>query len=135
LPANDTYTLKLAISDVRNDCPPDSDVGFRIKVRNLTQDWQMLDDLIVNFNEGWLDLSYDISSYAGQTISIRVESYDGGVLKWASEWAAVDYIYIINSKGKVINRAPHFDNEWKTVISSLNSYGYNPLLHIRFWGL
>ena len=134
LPANDTYTLKLAISDVRNDCPPYSDVGFRIKVRNLTQDWQILDDLIVNFNEGWLDLSYDISSYAGQTISIRVESYDGGVLKWASEWAAVDYICIINSKGEIINKAPYFDNEWKTVISSLNGYGYDPFFIFDFEG-
>jgi len=132
LPPNETYSLEVAISDFRNDCPPYSDVGFRIKIRNETNGWETLDDLVVNFNDGWLDLSYNISSYAGQTVSVRAESYDGGVIKWCSEWAAVDYFYIKNSKGEIINQGPYFDNEWKTVVDNLNKSGYNPYFIMDF---
>jgi hypothetical protein len=131
---SDTYTLHLAISDFRNDCPPNSDVGFSIKIKNGTSGWETLDDLIVNFNDGWLNLTYDISSYANQTVSIRVESYAGGVMNWCSEWAAVDYFYIQNSKGEIINKEPHFDNEWKTVVNNLNKSGYNPYFIMDFGG-
>jgi hypothetical protein len=131
---SDTYTLHLAISDFRNDCPPNSDVGFRIKIKNETSGWETLDDLIVNFNDGWLNLSYDTSSYANQTVSIRVESYAGGVMNWCSEWAAVDYFYIQNSKGEIINKEPYFDNEWKPVVNNLNMSGYNPYFIMDFGG-
>lgn len=130
LPSNETYTLKVSISDVRNDCSPYSDVGFRIKIKDETEDWVTLDNLVVNFNDGWLNLTYDISTFAGQTVSIRVESYAGGVYQWCSEWAAVDYFYIINSKGEIINQYPYFDSGWKLVVEDLNESGYNPYLII-----
>lgn len=128
LPPNDIYSLETSISVMRDDCSPNSDVGFRIKVRNGTEDWQTLDELIVNFNDGWLDLSYDISSYAGETVLIRVESFAGGVYDWCSEWAAVDYFYIVNSEGRIINQNPYLDNEWRVVIDRLNADGYNPYI-------
>ena len=134
MPSNETYSLKVGISDVRNDCPPNSDVGFRIKIKNETGDWETLDDLVVNFNDGWLDLSYDVSSYAGQNVTVRAESYDGGVAKWASEWAAVDYLLIMDSKGRILNKCPYFDNEWKTVIEKLTESGYNPYFIVDFGG-
>ena len=134
LPPNETYTLEVSISDVRNDCHPYSDVGFRIKIENETEGWVTLDNLVVNFNDGWLNLAYDISSFAGQNVSIRVESYAGGVYQWCSEWAAVDYFYIINSKGEIINQDPYIDSGWKTMVENLNESGYNPYFIIDFGG-
>jgi hypothetical protein len=134
LPPNETYSLKVTISDIRNDCPNYSDVGFRIKIRNGTENWRTLDDLIVNFNDGWLDRSYNISNYAGQNVSIRVESYAGGVKSWCSEWAAVDYFYIENSKGEIVSPEPFFDNGWKTVVNELKEKGFNPYVIMDFTG-
>jgi hypothetical protein len=134
LPPNDTYSLEVSVSDVRNDCPPYSDVGFRIKIRSQTGDWQTLDELIVNFNDGWVDLSYDISSYAGETVLIRVESFDGGIKKWCSEWAAVDYFFIMNSRGRIMNQNPYLDSEWKLVVDDLDKRGCNPYFIVDFGG-
>lgn len=134
LPSNETYTLKVSISDVRNDCPPNSDVGFRIKIEDEAEGWVTLEDRVVNFNDGWLDLTYDISSFACQTVSIRVESYAGGIYEWCSEWAAVDYFYIINSEGEIINQDPYIGSGWKSVVEDLNESGYNPYLIIDFGG-
>jgi len=39
LPPNETYKLKTAISDIRNDCPNCSDVGFRIKIKK--RNWRL----------------------------------------------------------------------------------------------
>jgi hypothetical protein len=133
LPPNETYELKTAISDIRNDCGNDSDVGFRIKIRNESGDWEMLNESIVNFNDGWIDLSFNVSSYAGQNVSIRVESFDGGMRKWCSEWAAVDYLYIANSKGEIVSPEPFFDN-WKTVVDELRTQGFNPYIVMDFTG-
>ena len=133
LPENDTYNLKVSISVIRDDCPPYSDVGFRIKIRDITEDWQTLDALIVNFDDGWLDLTYDISSYAGETVLIRVESFAGGVYDWCSEWAAVDYFYVVNSEGGIINQNPYLDNELRLVIDDLNAEGYNPYIIVDSW--
>jgi len=134
LPPNETYGLKVGISDIRNDCPNYSDVGFRIKIRNETEDWRTLDNVIVNFNEGWLDSSFNVSNYAAQNVSIRVESYDGGVKSWCSEWAAVDYFYIENSKGEIVSPEPFFDNGWKTVVNELKEEGFNSYVIMDFTG-
>ncbi len=134
LNSNETYSLKVGISDIRNDCPPYSDVGFRIGIRTEVADWKTLNDSVVNFNDGWLDLSFDISDYAGQNVTIRVESYDGGVNKSCSEWAAADYFYIENSKGEIVSPEPFFDNAWKAVVDELRTRGYNPFLMMDFTG-
>jgi len=131
LPPNETYKLKVSISDIRNDCSPDSDVGFRIQIKNETESWKTLQDLTVNFNDGWLDLSYNVSDYAGQNVWIKVESYDGGVRKWCSEWAAVDYFYIENSEDKIVSPEPFFDN-WKTVIDESKTQTFNPYIAMDF---
>jgi len=130
--SNETYVLRVGISDIRNDCPNFSDVGFRIKIKSENESWNTLDERIVNFDDGWLDLSYNVSFYAGQNVSIRVESYDGGVKKWCSEWAAVDYFYIENSKGKIVSPEPYFDNQWKNVVNDLKERGYNPYFIMDF---
>ncbi len=93
-----------------------------------------IERLVVNFNDGWLDLSFDISDYAGQNVTIRVESYDGGVNKSCSEWAAADYFYIENSKGEIVSPEPFFDNAWKAVVDELRTRGYNPFLMMDFTG-
>lgn len=134
LPPNETYSLKANISDIRNDCPNFSDVGFRIKIKNENGDWKTLNESIVNFNDGWLDLSFDISNYAGQNVSIRVESFDGGLRNWCSEWAAVDYFYIENSTGEIVSPEPFFDNGWKAVVDELKVKGFNPYFIMDFTG-
>lgn len=135
LQLNGTYSLKVGISDIRNDCGPNSsDVGFRIKIGNETEDLKTLNESIVNFNDGWLDLSFDVSNYAGQNVTIRTESYAGGVKSWCSEWAAVDYFYIENSKGEIVSPEPFFDNGWKTVVNELREKGFNPYVIMDFTG-
>jgi hypothetical protein len=93
-----------------------------------------LNESIVNFNDGWLDLSFDVSNYAGQNVTIRTESYAGGVKSWCSEWAAVDYFYIENSKGEIVSPEPFFDNGWKTVVNELREKGFNPYVIMDFTG-
>lgn len=134
LPEGENYRLKAGISDIRNDCPPHSDVGFRIKIRKNNGKWEILDDRIVNFREGWKDLTYNISSFAGEQISIRVESYDGGEKKWCSEWPGADYLYIANSEGEIVTRNPYFDSGWKKVTERVKKKGYNPYYIIDFAG-
>ena len=135
LPPNETYKLKTSISDIRNDCPNSSDVGFKIKIKNETGDWETLNELIVNFNDGWIDLSFDVSKYAGQNVFMRIESYAGGPGgNWCSEWAAVDYLYIENSKGKIVSPEPFFDNCWKNVVDELRKRGFNPYFIMDFTG-
>ena len=135
LQPNGTYSLKVGISDIRNDCGPNSsDVGFRIKIGNKTEDLKTLNESIVNFNDGWLDLRFDISNYAGENVTIRTESYAGGVKSWCSEWAAVDYFYIENSKGEIVSPEPFFDNGWKTVVNELREKGFNPYVIMDFTG-
>jgi len=130
LQPNGTYSLKVGISNIRNDCPGDSDVGFRIEIKKEAENWTTLDDKIVNFDDNWLDLSYGISNFAGQNVSIRVESYAGGVRSWCSEWAAVDYLYIQNSNGEIVSPEPFFDNGWKTVINELKKNDSNPYPYV-----
>jgi len=135
LPPNETYILKVGISDIQNDCPNYSDVGFRIKIGNGTGNWETLDDSIVTFDDGWLDLSFDVSDYARENVTIRVESYAGGVRSWCSEWAAVDYFYIENNKtGEIVSPEPFFDNGWKTVVDKLTAKGYDPFLMMDLTG-
>jgi len=132
LQPNETYSLKASISNIRNDCDC-SDVGFRINIRNETQE-ETLYDKIVNFTDDWLDLSFNVSNYAGQNVSIRVESYAGGEESWCSEWAAVDYFYIENSTGEIVSPAPFFNNSWKAVVDELRKKGFNPYLIMDFTG-
>jgi parallel beta-helix repeat protein len=134
LQPNETYVLRTSISDIRNDAGPQSDVGFRIKIKNGTEWKTLLDDTIVNFDDGWLDLNFNISEYAGQEVTVRVESFAGGLEKWNSEWAAVDYLYIENSKGEIVSPDPFFDNNWKTVVEDLNIRGFDPFLCMDLGG-
>lgn len=133
LQLNEAYTLKVGISDIRNDSEVWSDVGFRIKIRNETRE-KTLYDKTVNFTDGWHDLTFNISKYAGQNVYIRAESCDGGIINWSSEWAAVDYFYIENSKGEIVSPDPFFDNGWKTVVDELRERGFNPYVIMDFTG-
>jgi hypothetical protein len=133
LPPNETYELKTAISDIRNDRSNDSDVGFRTKIRNENGDWETLSESIVNFDGGWIDSSFNASGYARQNVSTRVECFNGGLRKWYSEWAAVDYLYIVNSKGEIVSSEPFFDN-WKTVVDELRTQGFNPYIVMDITG-
>ena len=111
LPVGKNYHLNIGLANVQGkakayrEAIPNSieiasccaDNGFRIKIiSNGNSD--TIADLIVKAKDGWKDFSYDISKYAGQNITIRIESYYGGTcnsLKWA--WGAVDYVDITSS--------------------------------------
>jgi hypothetical protein len=134
LPAGDTYTLKVGIANFQNDCDPHSDVGFRIKVQSMGDSWETLDDRIVNFHDDWLDLSFDLTSRAGDSVMVRAESYPGGVYTWCSEWSAIDYLLIEDSQGSILNPALSFDNQWKTVASTLRQRGHNPYIIMDYAG-
>lgn len=134
LDSNEEYTLNAGVSDVRNDCSEASDVGFRVKVKAANENWTTLTDEIVEFSEGWQDLSYDISQFAGKEVTVRIESYAGGEKEWCSEWAAVDYLYIKNSEGEIISPNPHLNNGWKHVEENLSKRKNNPYLVFDFAG-
>jgi hypothetical protein len=135
LPANETYTLHIGISDIRNDFGEWSDVGFNISISNQT-DTTTLYKQVVNFNQGWIDLPpFDVCSYAGSNVTIRAESFDDrNNDTWNSEWAAVDYFYISNSSGKPVNPDPYFDNGWNATINQLRGEGFNPYIIMDFQG-
>lgn len=136
LQPDEQYWLNVSVSDIRNDSPTWSDVGVKIKIGLDPTCNDTLYDQIVNFTDGWIDLSLPINMtrYAGQDIYIRAESYNGGLINWYSEWAAVDYFYITNSSGKIVSADPFFDNGWNETIYEIRAKGYTPYVIMDFGG-
>jgi hypothetical protein len=135
LSANETYTLHIGISNIRNDYDPWSDVGLNISISNETNTTTLYKQ-VVNFNQGWIDLPpFDVSSYAGSNVTMRAGSFDDrNNDTWNSEWAAVDYFYISNSSGKPVNPDPYFDNGWNATVNQLRGEGFNPYIIMDFQG-
>ena len=129
-----SFWLKVGLSNYQNDCDPYSDVGIRVLIRGDNATWIILKDQIVNFNEGWFDWSFNISSLAGQDVQVCVESYAWGMYPWCSEWACADYIRIEDSQGQILNPGSDFDSGWKTVTDSLAASGHNPFFIMDFGG-
>jgi len=137
LEPNEQYWVNFGISDIRNDSPTWSDVGMRIKIGldPKCNDNDTLYDQIVNFTDSWIDLSLPINmTYAGKDIYLRAESYNGGRVKWDSEWAAVDYLFINNSKDEIVSPDPFFDNGWTEVIRQIRQNEANPYVIMDFSG-
>jgi hypothetical protein len=136
LQLDEQYWLNIGVSDIRNDSPIWSDVGVNIKIGLDPTCNDTLYDQIVNFTDGWIDLSLPINMtrYAGQDVYIRAESYNGGLINWSSEWAAVDYLFINSSKGEIVSPDPFFDNGWKNVVDELSNRGFNPYFIMDFTG-
>jgi len=136
LQPDEQYWLNVGVSDIRNDSPTWSDVGVKIKIGLDPTCNDTLYDQIVNFTNGWIDLSLPINMtrYAGQDVYISAESYNGGLVNWSSEWAAVDYLFINNSKGEIVSPDPFFDNGWKNVVDELRKRDFNPYFIMDFTG-
>jgi len=97
---NGSYELVVGIADIAGkisyaeptDC---NDVGFLIKIIE-SGSTNIISDEIINSEDGWVDLSFDITEFAEKAVTIVVESYAGGPCgDWGGEWAAVDYIDIV----------------------------------------
>jgi hypothetical protein len=72
-----------------------ADVGFRILI-NESNNLNVLKEIIVNSDDGWVDLEFNISNYRGKNMIVRVESYAGGPCgSWNGEWAAVSHINVL----------------------------------------
>jgi hypothetical protein len=134
LQSGEEYWLNVGVSDIKNDSDKWSDVGVRIKIGLDASCSDTLYDQVVNFTDGWHDLNFSITSYAGQDVYIRAESYNGGLVNWSSEWAAADYFFINNSKGEIVSPDPFFDNGWKGVINNVTEHGANPYVIMDFGG-
>jgi hypothetical protein len=136
LEPNAQYWVNFGISDIRNDSKTWSDVGMRIKIGLDPMCNDTIYDQIVNFTDGWIDLSRPINMahYAGQNVYLRAESYNGGQTNWSSEWAAVDYLFINNSKGEIASPDPFFDNGWNEVVPQIREKGGNPYIIMDFSG-
>jgi len=128
--------VNFCISDIRNDSKVWSDVGMRIKMGLDTVCNDTLYDQIVNFTDGWVDLSLPINMtrYGGKDVYLKAESYNGGLVNWDSEWAAVDYLFINNSKGEIVSQDPFFDNGWTEVIRQIRQNEANPYVIMDFRG-
>jgi len=136
LEPNEQYRVNFGISDIRNDSKVWSDVGMRIKIGLDAACNDTLYDQIVNFMDGWVDLSRSINMtrYAGKDVYLEAESYNGGRVNWTSEWAAVDYLFINNSKGEIVSQDPFFDNGWNEVIRQVRQNEANPYVIMDFGG-
>jgi len=102
LPKDGKYVLKISVANIAGKIDyspptPCNDVGIKVNILDQTTgNTVTIADIVVNSDEGWRDLSYDVSSYAGKEIMLTVESYAGGPCgDWAGEWAAVDYVDIV----------------------------------------
>lgn len=131
LPPNEQYTLHIGVSDIRNDSGDLSQVGIEVKIGTDPTCNDTLYNQTLHFSDGWQDLSFNITAYAGQDVYLKAESYAVG---WSSEWAAVDYFYITNSSGRIVSPDPFFDNGWNETIYEIRAEGYNPYVIMDFGG-
>ena len=131
LTGNEQYWLNIGVSDIRNDSGVHSQVGIEVKIGSDPKCNDTLYNQTLHYSDGWQDLSFNITRYSGQDIYLRAESYAVG---WTSEWAAVDYFFINNSKGEIISPDPFFDNGWKNVINNITEHEANPYIIMDFGG-
>lgn len=101
LPSGKGYTLEVSLANIASEFPPvvcDDNI-FKIKIiDSSTRETEVLSEETVNGLDGWIDLTFDISHYAGKTITVRIESHAGGPCSdWDGEWGAVDYVGIIEA--------------------------------------
>jgi len=68
----------------------DGDWALVVKVNNLP----LFGKKIISGKAGWQDLSFDLSRYAGRTVTMDVEIYANN---WLYEYAFIDYIEITGS--------------------------------------
>jgi len=98
LSSKEKYILKVRIGNVAKYHGPITcnDNIIKIKMIDHSTDTEIvLYDGVVNTEDGWHDLSFDVSEYAGKEITIKAESYAGGPCAlWDGEWGAIDYFYI-----------------------------------------
>lgn len=102
LDSGSSYVLKASVgniaglTDYAGPCGEAADVIIRIKILDKsTGNEETLFDGIVKPEDTWLELSYDISRYAGKTIEFKAEGIAGGPGgDWCGEWAALDYFYV-----------------------------------------
>jgi len=88
--------LTIKVADVAGKIPwnlkpcPECDVGFRIKITDLSN-WSehQLDDFVVVAKDGWITKTYDISNFSGKTVTLSIYAYAGGTDIWKGEWAAI----------------------------------------------
>jgi hypothetical protein len=134
LQPGEEYWLNVGLSDIRNDSDKWSDVGVRIKIGLDASCNDTLYDQVVNFTDGWHDLSFNITRYAGQDVYIRAESYNGGLVNWSSEWAALDYFFVNNSRGETVSPDAFFDNGWSEVMREMRGSGAGPYVIMDLGG-
>ena len=132
LQPNEQYWLNVGVSDIRNDSGTNSDVGIEIKIGTDPTCNDTLYNQTLHFSDGWQDLSFNITAYAGQDVYLRAESYN---VNWSSEWAAVDYFFVNNSKGEIVSPDAYFDNGWNEAISKIREKGSNPYVIMDFHGM
>ncbi|HVP41628.1 MAG TPA: hypothetical protein VMS95_06720 [Candidatus Krumholzibacteriaceae bacterium] len=131
LQSNEQYWLNIGVSDIRNDSGPQSEVGVEVKIGTDPTCNGTLYNQTLHFSDGWKDLSFNITAYAGQDVYLRAESSS---VNWTSEWAAVDYFYITKSNGKIVSPDPFFDNGWSEVVPEISAGGANPYVIMDFGG-
>jgi hypothetical protein len=134
LQPDEEYWLNVGLSDIRNDSEKWSDVGVQIKIGSDASCNDTLYDQIVNFTDGWHDLSFNITRYAGQDVYIRAESYNGGLVNWSSEWAALDYFFVNNSRGETVSPDAFFDNGWSEVMREMRGSDAGPYVIMDLGG-
>ena len=131
LTGKEQYWLNIRVSDIRNDSGAQSQVGIKVKIGTDPKCNDTLYNQTLHFSDGWQDLSFNITRYAGQAVYLRAESY---AVNWTSEWAAADYFFINNSKGEIVSPDPFFDNGWPEVVHQIRERGANPYIIMDFGG-
>jgi hypothetical protein len=129
--SNEQYWLNIGVSDIRNDSGAQSQVGIKVKIGSDPKCNDTLYNQTLHYSDGWQDLSFNITRYAGQAIYLRAESY---AVNWTSEWAATDYFFINNSKGEIVSPDPFFDNGWNEIVHQIREEAANPYIIMDFSG-
>jgi len=125
------YWLNVGVSDIRNDSGIWSEVGVEVKIGTDPTCNDTLYNQTLHFSDDWQDSSFNITAYVGQDVYLRAESYN---VNWSSEWAAVDYFFVNNSRGEIVSPDAYFDNGWNEALSEIRENGSNPYVIMDFHG-
>lgn len=93
IPYGGRVRLQMSVCDPCSDCPGGADYIGELLLTDAYGGTQRLWREIVKYTEGWRDLSFDLSPYQGQEVTITYKVYAND---WCSEHAAIDYFYILS---------------------------------------
>src|SRR5690606_19862671 len=80
--------------------PPANDGYFKVYISNdFGQTYTQIDSIVNNTTAVWTTKSYPLSTYAGQTIRIKIESYYTSASGWGDYIIGFDNVFVGGAAG------------------------------------